>query len=125
MQTVAKKRVGVLRGGAGENYNASLRRGGEIISHISENLADKYKVVDILIDGEGNWHINGRPTKPSELVSQVEVVWNTADYAASLILNDFSIPNIGSDSFSAVVGDSHEMLRRQMAKIGIPMPRSI
>lgn len=29
-----QKRVGILRGGAGDLYHASLKKGGEIISHI-------------------------------------------------------------------------------------------
>ena len=51
------KRVGILRGGAGKNYLSSLKKGGEIILHISENLSDKYKPVDILVDKDYIWHI--------------------------------------------------------------------
>src|SRR3990167_7459522 len=46
----AKRRVGILRGGTGEHYASSLKKGGDIILYISENLSNKYKVVDILID---------------------------------------------------------------------------
>ena len=38
----------------GNQYTSSIRKGGDIISRIFENLADKYKVVDIFIDKDGN-----------------------------------------------------------------------
>jgi len=63
-----KKRVGILRGGLKEHYSSSLRKGGEIISYISENLADKYKPYDILVDKDGKWHLNGVPIDPSKTI---------------------------------------------------------
>jgi len=45
-----KIKVGILRGGTGEHYASSLREGGNIISHIFENLSDKYRTVDINIE---------------------------------------------------------------------------
>ena len=54
MQSSTKKRIGILRGGTGKYYASSLKKGGEIIFHISENLADKYKVFDILVDKDYN-----------------------------------------------------------------------
>jgi D-alanine-D-alanine ligase-like ATP-grasp enzyme len=119
------KRVGILRGGKGKHYTSSLKKGGEIISHIFENLAHKYKVVDILIDTEGNWHLNGMPIKPADLVHKVDVVWNVGHPSESVILNNFAIPNIGNSSFSTAMENSKDMLREHMSKIGIQMPRSI
>ena len=126
MQTVgAKKRVGIIRGGKGENYAASLKRGGDIISHIFENLTDKYKVVDILIDKEGSWHLNGLPVMPADLINKIDVVWNTAHPSWSETLNNFSIPHISSNSFSHALENSKEILREHMAQVGVLMPRSI
>jgi D-alanine-D-alanine ligase-like ATP-grasp enzyme len=119
------KRVGILRGGKGKHYASSLKKGGEIISHIFENLAHKYKIVDILIDGEGGWHLNGMPIKPADLIHKVDVVWNMSHPSESIILNNFSIPNIGSSSFSMAMENSKEMLGEHMSKIGVQMPRSI
>ena len=124
-ETKKIKRVGVLRGGAGENYISSLKRGGEIISHILENLSDKYKVFDILIDRKGVWHINGVPVMPADLVHKVDVVWNTSHPSLSLTLDSLSIPNIGRGAFSGALENSKEMLREHMAQIGVQMPRSI
>jgi D-alanine-D-alanine ligase-like ATP-grasp enzyme len=119
------KRVGILRGGAGENYESSLQRGGDIISYISDNLSDKYKPVDILVDKEGVWYLGGLPVKPAELVSKIDIVWNLSHPSFSNILESFYIPNIGFPAFSAFFGNSREMLREHMNKVGAKMPRHI
>lgn len=123
MQTSTKKRVGVLRGGEGKNYAFSLQKGGEILSHIFENLSDKYKVLDILIDKEGNWHLNGAPIKPADLIHKVDMVWNTAHSGISPILNNLSIPHTGFSHFSSALENSKNLLKEHMEKIGISMPR--
>ena len=38
MEKENKIRVGILRGGEGEHHFISLRKGGDIISHIFENI---------------------------------------------------------------------------------------
>jgi len=125
MQEKKIKRVGIVRGGEGKHYASSLKKGGEIISHISENLADKYKTVDILIDKGGNWHINGRPVKPVDLIYKVDVVWNTAHPGMSVTLDNLSIPNVGNGFFPSAMENSREILREHMKQIGVPMPRSV
>ena len=119
------KKVGILRGGAGEHYASSLKKGGEIISHIFENLSGKWTPVDILIDKEGIWHINGMPISPADLMHRVDVVWNIAHPGASVILDNFSIPNVSHGSFSSALENSKEMLREHMGKINVQMPKSI
>ncbi len=125
MQAATKKRIGILRGGMGEGYTSSLKKGGEIISHITENLADKYKTIDILVDRDGVWHLNGVPVQPAEVMHKVDVVWNTADPRVSMILDNFSIPNIGTSSFYATLENSREMLRAHMKKLDVDMPRAV
>ena len=117
-----KKVVGILRGGTWENYEKSLSEGGKIISHIFENLFNKWKPVDILVDKNGNWHLAGLPIKPAQLMNKVDVVWNMSHPSYSKTLLDFSIPNIETNLFSKTLV-SREMLREHMKKIGINMPR--
>jgi D-alanine-D-alanine ligase-like ATP-grasp enzyme len=119
------KRVGILRGGTGKHYTSSLKKGGEIISHIFENLQDKYKIVDILIDKDYIWHVNGVPINTGDLVHKVDIVWNATHPSFSNILESLSIPNIGAGSFSSAFKNSREMLKEHMKKIGVNMPRSI
>ncbi len=121
----AKKRVGILRGGTGAHYTTSLKHGGDIISHIFENLGDKYKVVDILIDKDYIWHLGGLAISPSDLPQKVDIVWNVSHPSFSNILSSLSIPNVGVSAFSHTLENSKEMLREHMNKIGVSMPRSI
>ena len=117
------KRVGVLRGGVGKNYASSLQRGGEIILHISENLSDKYKPVDILIDKKGIWHLGGLPIVPGKLFDKVDAVWNTSHPSFSNVLESFSIPNIGVPPFYKFFEENREILQKHLKKIGLHMPR--
>ena len=119
------KRVGILRGGSGKYYASSLQKGGEIILHISENLGDKYKPVDILIDKNHIWHCAGVPINPSDLVNKIDIVWNTTHPSLSSILDSLAIPNIGSSSFSYALENSKDMLREHIKNIGVEMPRSV
>ncbi|MEK7088667.1 MAG: hypothetical protein AAB913_00880 [Patescibacteria group bacterium] len=120
------KRVGILRGGAGKHYESSLKKGGDIISHIFENLSDKYKTVDIFIDKNGNWHANGLPVILADLVRKVDVVWNTSEHPGlSVTLDNFSIPNIGKGHFLKALENNNDMLKKHMKDIGVQMPRSI
>ena len=133
------KRVGVLRGGplprssglcpreggTEIGYYSSIKKGGEIILYISENLGDKYKVIDILIDKDYIWHLNGVPVNPSDLINKVDLVWNTSHPSFSNILDSLLIPNIGVSSFFYALDNNKEMLRDHIRQIGIQMPRSV
>jgi len=122
MQTKAKKRIGILRGGR-EQYAKSLARGGDVILHILENLADKYKVIDIFVDKNHIWHANGVPINPGALLHKADLVWNISHPSFNNILDELSIPNIGAPAFSEGISASREMLREHMAQIGVSMPR--
>lgn len=123
MQSAVKKRVGVLRGGISGDYHASIQRGGEIISHIHENLEDKYKVLDVLVDADGVWHLSGVPILSSDLMHRVDIVWNAAHPSFSNILESLGIPFVGNGLFSHTLQNSRDMLRKHMAQIGVSMPR--
>ncbi|HAS80446.1 MAG: hypothetical protein UR25_C0001G0049 [Candidatus Nomurabacteria bacterium GW2011_GWE1_32_28] len=119
-----KIRVGVLRGGISKDYRSSLLKGGDIISNIFENLSEKYKVVDILVDKDDVWHLNGLPIKPSDLMYKIDVVWNTSHSNYSKILKDLSIPNIGVGHFLKIL-ESKEILENHVKNIEVKIPRSI
>ena len=111
MQDEPKKdkiRVGVLRGGTGRHYMSSLKKGGEVILRLSENLPHKYKIVDILVDRENRWHVNGIPITPQKLLYKVDVIWNISEQSFSNILESFSIPHVGIPAFSPFFGESRK-----------------
>ncbi len=125
MQSSVKKRIGILRGGKGKNYKKSVKEGGDLILYISENLADKYKPVDIFVDKDYLWHLGGVPVSPSDLVNKVDVVWNTSHPSLSNILESLYIPNVGANSFSHSLEHNSDLLREHVKKIGMQMPRSL
>lgn len=120
---MAIKRVGILRGGDTDYYEKSLQKGGELILHIHENLADKWKPVDILIDRDGIWHAEGIPVQPVELVNKIDIIWNTSHPSFSLILKSLAIPTIGADSFPFFLSENRKRLEDHMKAIGVKMPR--
>ncbi|KKR62085.1 hypothetical protein A2643_01630 [Candidatus Nomurabacteria bacterium RIFCSPHIGHO2_01_FULL_39_220] len=121
----AKRRVGILRGGTGEHYASSLKKGGDIILYISENLSNKYKVVDILIDKDHIWHLGGLPISPSDLAHRVDIVWNTTHPSFSNILDSLSIPNIGISSFFHILENNKDTLRKHIKDLEISLPRQV
>lgn len=125
MQSAGIKRVGILRGGNGKNYNSSLRNGGDIISHINENLESKYKTFDILIDKDGTWHLNGLPIKPEDLVHKIDLAWNTTNPNFENILNNLSIPYVGIGAMASGFENSDELLRKHLKSVNVNIPRSI
>ena len=125
-QTKDKIKVGILRGGENAYYTPSLIKGGEIISHIFDNLSEKYKVLDILIDKKGVWHLNGIPVNPADLSRKVDIIWNTSRQPSfSQLLQGLSIPSVGNESFVRVLESNREMFRSHMKNIGVRMPKSV
>ncbi|MDR3519558.1 MAG: hypothetical protein P4L63_01555 [Candidatus Pacebacteria bacterium] len=119
------KRVGVLRGGGGKHYFSSLQKGGEIISQIFENLGDKYKALDILVDKDGSWYLSGLPILPADLIHKVDIVWNTAHTKFSNILESLGIPHIEAGAFSAALQNNQGSLNEHVKEAGISMPKTI
>ena len=120
-----KKRIGILRGGTGRHYKSSLQKGGEIISHLSEKLGEKYKPVDVLIDRDHIWHVNGVPIVPGNLVHKIDMAWNLSHPSFSNILTSLAIPTVGSGSFLGALMNDREMFRKHIKDIGVAMPRHI
>ena len=125
MQADTKKRIGILRGVTGRHYKSSLQKGGEVISHISKKLSDKYKPVDILIDKDYIWHVNGVPINPGNLMQKIDMAWNLSHPSFSNILSSLSIPTVDTGSFLSALMNDREMFRSHIKDIGVAMPRHI
>ncbi len=61
--------IAVLRGGPSNEYEVSLKTGASIINA----LEGKYKIIDILIDKNGDWHRNGLLAPPADALMGVDV----------------------------------------------------
>lgn len=128
MISSTKARVGVLRGGVGPEYNASLQTGSYVLAHISR---DKYAPVDILIDRDGVWHRNGIPLSPDDLGLHVDVVFNCLhgvdgeDGRIQNFLESKSIPFVGSDKLSSHLTGNKTATKERLKSIGYKTPRYV
>lgn len=120
-----KKRIGILRGGAHEEYFSSLKNGGKIISYISERLSHLYKPIDIFVDRNHIWHFGGIPVNPGDLAGKVDSVWNLSHPSLSNILRSLNISHVGVSSFSYGLEHNEDLLKEHIKKIDLSMPRKI
>ncbi len=103
---MAKKKVGVLRGGPSPEYEVSLLTGQSVI----DGLADRYEVLDIFIDKTGGWNYQGAPVKPENIFKRVDVIFNALhgtygeDGTVQKLLDYYHIPYTGSTALPSAVG---------------------
>ena len=125
---MARTIVGILRGGASNEYNLSLKTGSVILDALS---ADKYETKDILIDKRGYWHLRGIPTTPARALAQVDVVLNGLhggpgeDGTVQRILDRTGVPYAGSRAQGAGLSLNKINARRIFVRAGIRMPRAV
>jgi len=124
--------VGVIRGGNDNSYDSSISSGGHIISKLSDDeLNSNYKPIDIFIDKEGIWHMNGMPTNPGKIKEKVDVIFNSlhGDYVQSgeiqKLFEYFEIPYTGSDSVDSSFVNDKSKVKEELSKIGINTPTHI
>ena len=125
-------KVGVIRGGVSSEYEVSLKTVGNVISHLKgEELKDSYKVLDILIDRQGNWHKNGIPTTMEDIFHSVDVVFNALhgefgeDGKIQQILDQWQIPYTGSGAFASALGFNKALSKEQFDNLEIKTPKHI
>lgn len=120
-----KLNVGVLRGGFSPEYDISLKSGGQVIAGLPR---DKYRPVDILLDKDGTWHIDGVPTKPEELKSVVDVVFNNLhggygeDGLVQQFFDSLDIPYTGSSSLPSRITYNKALAKEKFKKMGLLTP---
>ncbi|MDP3725941.1 MAG: D-alanine--D-alanine ligase [bacterium] len=113
-----KVTVGVLRGGPSSEYEVSLKTGAAVLKH----LPKQYRKVDVLIDKQGGWHVNGLPLPPERLSRKIDVAFNALhgyygeDGKVQKMLEMFGIPYTGSDAMSSAVGMNKLLSKKSFKK---------
>ena len=124
---MTKTRIGVIRGGVGDEYEVSLKTGSNVLKNIPQ---DKYSIFDILITKDKQWHINGFPTTLEKLVSQIDVGLNALhgeygeDGKIQHDLEQFGINYTGSNSFASAVAMNKAVAKYYFKKEGMLVPES-
>jgi D-alanine-D-alanine ligase len=121
------KRVGVLRGGPSHEYDVSLKTGANILNIVREK-DHKYEAYDIFIDRDGNWHIDGAPINPHDIVHKIDFVINGLhgnygeDGKVQKLLESLDIPFSGSGSLSSSLAMNKLLAKKVMKDNGIKTP---
>jgi D-alanine-D-alanine ligase len=125
-------KVGVIRGGISGEYEVSLASGAQVLSHLrSDKMNDKYKALDIFIDRDGLWHVNGIPTTIDKIARKVDVIVNAlhGDYGedgkVQQELELWKIPYTGSGPLASAIGYNKFLSKQEFAKLGIKTPKHI
>ncbi|HEY5589198.1 MAG TPA: D-alanine--D-alanine ligase [Candidatus Paceibacterota bacterium] len=125
-------KVGVIRGGISGEYEVSLASGAQILLHLrSDKMKDKYISIDIFIDRDGTWHINGIPTTIDKIVHKVDVIINAlhGDYGedgkVQQLLEQWGIPYTGSGPLASAIGYNKFLAKQEFEKLGIKTPKHI
>lgn len=118
-------KVGVLRGGISNQYHQSLKTGERVLKLLDTK---KYQPIDIFVDMEGVWHINGRPISPVEIIKKVDIIFNAMhgnigeDGKVAQFLSAINIPHTSSSALSGAISQN-KILAKERAKIyGFKVP---
>jgi len=121
MRDNLKIKVGVLRGGKGNEYDISLKTGGNVL----KSLPDKYEGYDILITQNGIWHLDGVEIVPADLIKRVDVIFNALhgeygeDGKVQQELNVIGVPYTGSLAFSSAIAMNKILAKNYFKNNGI------
>jgi len=125
-------KVGVVRGGISGERDVSLASGAQVLAHLrEEGMKDKYYAVDIFIDKDGAWHVNGIPSTLAKIAHKVDVIINAlhGDYGEDGKIQQefeqFGIPYTGSGPLSSAIGYNKLLTKQEFEKLGIKTPRHI
>jgi len=123
-------RVGVIRGGISGEYEVSLASGAQVLSNLrSDTMKEKYSAIDIFIDRDGIWHINGIPVSMDKVASNVDVIVNAlhGDYGedgkVQELLDQWHIPYTGSGPVPSAIGYNKFLTKQEFTKLGINTPK--
>ncbi len=118
-------RVGIMRGGPSSEYEVSLKTGGSVLAHIPR---DKYQPFDILVDREGDWHIDGFPTTLEKTARHLDVVFNAMhgefgeDGTVQRILDQFGVVYTGSRAFASAIAMNKAIAKYYFKQAGLKTP---
>ena len=122
-------KVGVIRGGVSSEYDVSLKTGSNVLSHLrGDKLNKKYKAIDIFIDKEGTWHIDGKPVSVGDVSNKVDVIFNALhgdfgeDGKVQQMLDQWKIPYTGSGAVASALGYNKVLTKEQFTLLGIKTP---
>ena len=123
---MSKYRIAILRGGPSDEHDVSLKSG----SHIIKTLSPYHTVIDIVIDKNAEWYIQGVPIKPAEALKHADVVINALhgtygeDGKVQQILDHVGTPYTGSKALASILGINKWRAKEIFKKAGLKTPHA-
>lgn len=120
-------RVGIIQGGAGRDYEASLRTA----RHIRSNFPEHHTPATILIDREGNWHLDGVPMPAEHIPKRVDILINAlhgpygGDGRFQQFLEGHAVPYSGSNAFGSGLAAHKDRVKGYLRSHGLRAPHGI
>jgi D-alanine--D-alanine ligase len=121
---MSRKKIGVIRGGPSSEYDVSLKSGQAVLKH----LPNKYEVIDIFIDKDGQWHYNGLPVKPEDIFHKLDVVFNALhgefgeDGKIQQLMDQFGVKYTGSQALASALGMNKIQSKKIFKNCGLKTP---
>lgn len=118
-------RVAVLRGGPSEEYDVSLKTGRGVLDALSRR---GLSTVDILVNKQGEWNLNGFIRRPEEALVGVDVVFIALhgvygeDGAVQRILDRVGVAYTGSRAYPSAIAMNKILTKDVLRSIGVRMP---
>lgn len=119
-------RVAVLRGGASDEYDISLRTGEHVLEVLDRDL---YDPLDVVITKAGEWLHQGRVRTPQEIISHIDLAFIAlhGTYgeggAIQRLFETAHIPHTGSRAFPSTIALNKVLAKDKLAALGVHMPR--
>jgi len=121
-----KYRVAILRGGAGEEYDSSLRTGESVLAVLDRDL---YDPLDVVITKSGEWLLHGRVRTPQEVIEHIDLGFIALhgaygeDGTIQRLFDMAHVPHTGSRAFPSAIALHKVLTKDKLASIGVRMPR--
>ncbi|MCB9805933.1 D-alanine--D-alanine ligase [Candidatus Nomurabacteria bacterium] len=119
-----RRKIAVLRGGPSSEHEVSLKTGRSVI----DTLKDDHDILDVVIDKQGKWFVNGIEKKPTEVVRLMDVVFNAMhgeygeDGQVQEILEILGVPFTGPKKLGAAISMNKQKTKDILKKAGIKTP---
>lgn len=118
-------RVAVLRGGPSEEYDVSLQTGRGVLDSLSRRGTS---VIDVLVNKQGEWNINGFIRRPEEALAGVDVVFIALhgsygeDGTVQRILDRVGVAYTGSRAYPSAIALNKILTKDVLRPVGVRMP---
>ena len=124
---MGKIKVGILRGGPSSQYDVSLKTGGEVLKHLPKS----FHGVDVLLDKNERWFLNGYPASPSDVFKESDLVFNALhgefgeDGGAQQIFESFNSRYTGSQIVPSLMAMKKNLARNIFSNFGLKIPKAL